>query len=220
MVNMTAMPNRVPTRSDRTRQALLNAGLELLVERPIDAIPIDDVVALAGVAKGSFFNHFADKHAFAEAVSACVRAELEARVDAANLEVIDPVARLAAGMRVGATFALTEPRRTVVMMRGMVRSTTRDNPLNTGVRADVEACVAAGLLREEAAEAGVLYWLGLCHALIANLVERRGTPEFSPARRLAEMQLMGLIGLGIAEPHARSLATANAALIGEVVCEI
>lgn len=216
---MTAMPNRASTRSDRTRQALLSAGLELLVERPIDAIPIDDLVALAGVAKGSFFNHFADKQIFAEAVSACVRAELEERVDSANCGVIDPVERLAAGMRVGAIYALTEPRRTVVMMRGMVRSTTRDNPLNTGVRADVEACVTAGLLRAEAAQAGVLYWLGLCHALIANLVERRDTPEFSPERRLEDMQLMGLIGLGIAEPHARSLASANAALIGAVAYE-
>ena len=47
-------------RAARTRAALLAAGFDLLVERPIDAIPIDDVVARAGVAKGSFFNHFAD----------------------------------------------------------------------------------------------------------------------------------------------------------------
>ena len=45
-------------RAARTRAALIAAGFDLLVERSIDAIPIDDLVAKAGVAKGSFFNHF------------------------------------------------------------------------------------------------------------------------------------------------------------------
>lgn len=218
MVNMTAMSASIPTRTARTRQALLGAGLDLLVERPIDAIPIDDLVAKAGVAKGSFFNHFTDKMAFAEAVSAFVREEVEARVDAANSGVIDPLERLAAGMRVVAAYALAEPRRSVVMLRGMAQSTTRDNPLNRGVRGDIEACVAAGLLRDEAAEAGMLYWLGLCHALIANLIERRAGADAAPAQRFARIQLMGLVGLGVDEFLARTLAEANAALIGRTPC--
>ncbi|MEY4952880.1 MAG: hypothetical protein RL299_1304, partial [Pseudomonadota bacterium] len=42
-------------RAARTRQALIEAGFELLAERPIDAVAIDEVVTRAGVAKGSFF---------------------------------------------------------------------------------------------------------------------------------------------------------------------
>ena len=69
--------NELSPRAARTRAALLDAGLELMVERPIDAIPIDDFIARAGVAKGSFFNHFTDKQSFANAVAAKVRQELE-----------------------------------------------------------------------------------------------------------------------------------------------
>ena len=97
MTTPAAQPN---PRAARTRAALLAAGFELLAERPIDAIAIDEVVARAGVAKGSFFNHFTDKPGFANAIGAAVRMELEARVDAANDGVSDPVARLAGG-RVG-----------------------------------------------------------------------------------------------------------------------
>ena len=53
-------PKKRPARSAPTRAALVAAGFDLLVERPIDAIPIDEVVKRAGVAKGSFFNHFRD----------------------------------------------------------------------------------------------------------------------------------------------------------------
>lgn len=83
-------------RAARTRRAMLDAGFELLAERPIDAIAIDEVVARAGVAKGSFFNHFTDKPGFAGAIAAEVRLELEERVTDANAGVED---RAAAGWR-------------------------------------------------------------------------------------------------------------------------
>ena len=92
-------------RAQRTYRALVDAGLELLAERPIDAVAIDEIVGRAGVAKGSFFNHFADKAAFGQAVGAEIRVELEARIGAANAGVADPFARLAGGMRTGLAFA-------------------------------------------------------------------------------------------------------------------
>ena len=53
--------SRQEPRRLRTRAALLASGAELLGQRPIDAIAINEIVEHAGVAKGSFFNHFADK---------------------------------------------------------------------------------------------------------------------------------------------------------------
>lgn len=192
-------------RAGRTRQALLAAGLELLVERPIDAIPIDDIVAAAGVAKGSFFNHFADKPAFGAAVAAYVRSLLEARVTATNAGVSDPVERLANGMMVAARFALAERKPTIVMLRGMSGMAARDNALNAGVRADLALCVAAGVTRPEAAASGLLYWLGLCQALMANLAERPPAAGAS-AERLREMLVLGLTGIGVAADQAAAVA--------------
>ena len=188
-------------RAARTRAALFSAGFDLLAEKPIDAIPIDDVVAKAGVAKGSFFNHFADKQAFAEAIAAEVRLELENQITRANAGIADPVERIAGGMRVGAEFALCNPKRTTVLLRSHGGSTARDHPLNKGVRGDFEAACALGLLRPEAKDCGVLYWLGLCQMLMTNLVERR-FGEAEASRRIGDMLMLGLSGLGVAEDQA------------------
>lgn len=198
-----AVPPLKASRPSRTRAALIEAGLDLLVERPIDAIAIDELVARAGVAKGSFFNHFADKHAFAEAVAGEVRAGVEDEVTRANAGRADPVARIAGGMAVAAGFALREPRRAAVLLRHQSVAAQADNPLNRGLRADLEAAMAAGLLRPEASAAGLPYWLGLCQVMMVLMLEARA-PRDEAAARLAAMLAMGLAGLGVSDDHARA----------------
>ena len=206
MATHSTSPNPSP-RAARTRAALIAAGFELLVERPIDAIPIDDVVAQAGVAKGSFFNHFADKQAFAEAIATEVRLEVEALITKANDGVANPVERIAGGMRVAAEFAMAQPKRSAVLLRSQGWSTARAHPLNRGVVSDFEAACAQGLLRPEALESGVLYWLGLCQAVMTNIVERKPSQE-DAMKRLSEMLVLGLTGLGISPEDARAIALA------------
>lgn len=192
-------------RTQRTRAALIAAGLDLLASRPIDAIAIDEVVARAGVAKGSFFNHFTDKHHFAAAVAAEVRIEVEAEVARANAGITDPIARIAGGMRVAATFALAQPRRAAVLLRSQVPATSQTHPLNRGLSEDIEAAQAEGLLRPEAAHVGLAYWLGLCQVLMIHLIETRPAPE-AAAARLAEMVVLGLTGLGVPADRAAAIA--------------
>ncbi len=203
----TALSSRKPSRTGRTRAALITAGLDLLVDRPIDAISIDDFVARAGVAKGSFFNHFHDKHDFAAAVAAEVRREVEAEVERTNAGVGDPVARIAGGMAVAARFAVEQPRRTMVLLRSQVAATSQSHPLNRGLLEDIEAALAQGLLRPEASVSGVPYWLGLCQVLMMHLIDMRPSRE-QAADRLADMLLMGLTGLGAPAAQAEQIAAA------------
>ena len=208
---MTALPAN--PRAQRTYRALVDAGLELLAERPIDALAIDEIVGRAGVAKGSFFNHFADKPAFGRAIGAEIRAELEQRIGAANAGVADPITRLAGGMRTGLAFALDEPRKTAIMIRNAGNSTLRDQPLNQGVAADLNAAVATGRLRKEARQSGVRFWLGLCQVLMANAIERR-IDRAEAARRLEEMLVLALTGLGLPAKDAAAYASASARRLG------
>ena len=204
MATHSTSPNP-SARAARTRAALIAAGFELLVERPIDAIPIDDVVAKAGVAKGSFFNHFADKQDFAAAIATEVRVEMEALVTDTNAGIADPVARIAGGMRVAAEFAMSNPKRTMVLLRSNASSTARDHPLNEGLVTDFKAASAQGLIRQEAQNSGVLYWLGLCQVLMTNIVERR-LDRVEANRRIADMIILGLCGLGVDRDRAANLA--------------
>ena len=196
-------------RAERTRSALLMAGLDLLADRPIDAIPIDDIVVAARVGKGSFFNHFADKQAFGAAIAGYVRAGLEVQIDSANTSIEDPLQRLANGMVVATEFAFVERSKAIVMLRGMSNATARNNALNRGVAADVARCVAAGLTRAEAQSSGVLYWLGLCQVLMINIVEDR-LSHAEAVKRLEDMLVLGLCGLGVAPEVAATVAAQSA----------
>ena len=204
---MSSFPVLSP-RAAKTRGALLAAGLELLAERPVDAIAIDDLVAAAGVAKGSFFNHFADKRAFAQTIAEDIRREVEARVAATNQGVTDPLGRLAGGMIAAAAFALTERKRMVVLAgagRGMIDMA---HPLNDGVRRDFAAAVAAGLVSTEEADTGPLFWLGCCHT-VASAVAQEQPDRAESIAILVGMLTLALRGLGVEAGRIASITQAE-----------
>jgi AcrR family transcriptional regulator len=203
---MSSKPARLINRADKTRRALLRAGIELLADRSLEAIPIDDVVAAAGVAKGSFFNHFADKQEFGRAVASEVRAEFEDVIARMNAAISDPVERMARAMQLCVEFALSERKRSLVMTRGAYRLSTRKEPLNSGVIADLENCIVSGQYRPEATKGGLLFLLGLCQSIMRNAIEQRWSRTVA-AERLRELQVMGLIGLGVSPARAAKLAS-------------
>ena len=55
------MSNPVQPRSLKTRAKLIDAARSIVAQSGLAALRVEDVVARAGVAKGTFFAHFADK---------------------------------------------------------------------------------------------------------------------------------------------------------------
>lgn len=192
-------------RAARTRTALVAAGFDLLAAKPIDALTIDEVVAAAGVAKGSFFNHFADKHAFAGAIAGVVRQELEDEITAINQGIDNPVARIANGMWVCAEFVIHHPKRTAVLLRASGNITARSHPLNRGVSRDFDDAGTLGLISAQAARTGVLYWVGLCQALMASGLDPGMDPP-ALRQRAQDMVWLGLTGLGVDPARVTDLA--------------
>ena len=132
--------------------------------------------------------------------------EVEERVAHVNSGLTDPVARIAGGMKVAAAFAQEQPRRTMVLLRSQTPATSEVHPLNRGLKEDIEAALAEGMLRPEAHRAGLLYWLGLCQVLMVNFIEIPPTRE-EAAQRIGDMLLLGLVGLGVSSDRARELAS-------------
>ena len=203
---MTDQP--LSPRAARTRTALLDAGLDLLAQRPIDAIAIDELVAAAGVAKGSFFNHFGDKYGFANAIGEAIRGDIEALIGALNKDERDPLARLCGGMIGAAAFALCERKRAAVLMRSARGMTLEDHVLNRGVIADLRDVAAAHRLVGAADRGGVLFWLGCCQALMGGLIEK-GADAAEVAAMLSDMIALGLGGLGIDADNTARLSVAG-----------
>ena len=84
---------RIDPRRDRTREALLTAGRSLFAHRDVDGVSVDEIVAAAAVAKGSFYNHFDDKEGFAREIAASARREAEALVNEVNAVPLSELGR-------------------------------------------------------------------------------------------------------------------------------
>lgn len=217
MILMTAQAQdlRTDRRRARTRAALLEAGQNLFAAQPVDAVSIDDIVLAADVAKGSFYNHFADKDALAREVAVQVRAEVEAQVDLANAGVTNPAMRMARAQAVVIRFAVREPQRVRAMTRLFAGATLPNAPMNRGVRADIETGLAAGSFRDLTVETGVLMAMGVATIAVSRVLEPGGA---TPAETLARDLIFGLLrGLGVkdAAAHAASL-TAVSDIFGEI----
>jgi len=195
---------RTDRRRARTRAALLGAGQSLFSAHSVDAVSIDDIVQAADVAKGSFYNHFADKEALAREIAGLVRADAEAVVALANANIADPAARVARALAVFVRFATRDPERAGAMMRLFAGGARPDAPMNRGVRADVEGGLAAGRFRGLGAETGVLITMGVVHIAISRALEPDGA---AASRSLSRNLAFGLLrGLGLTDNDADAVA--------------
>jgi TetR/AcrR family transcriptional regulator, transcriptional repressor for nem operon len=75
--------------SHRTRDALLDAGVAVAEEHGLAGLSVNRVVARAGVAKGTFYVHFADRATFVDALHERFHARVQEAVRAATAGV-DP----------------------------------------------------------------------------------------------------------------------------------
>jgi AcrR family transcriptional regulator len=75
-------PAAPPERADaaRNRRRVLDAAAVLFAERGVDAVSMDDVVAAAGVGKGTLYRRFGDKSGLAAAVLDEKERELQAAI--------------------------------------------------------------------------------------------------------------------------------------------
>ena len=204
MVTNRTQLHRADRRRVRTRRALLKAGQALFAKRAIEAVSIDDIVLAADVAKGSFYNHFADKVELAGAVADQVRGAVEALVAEANAGIGDPAERVARALCTFARQASEHPERVRALIRLFDSAGTADGPMDRGVRADIADGMAAGRFSGLGLEAGVLMAVGVVHITVLRLLARE-TPA-SPAALAQDLAFALLRGLGVASAEAVELA--------------
>ncbi|OYU68728.1 MAG: hypothetical protein CFE28_01140 [Alphaproteobacteria bacterium PA2] len=199
-------------RRARARPALMLAGLKLLAVRPVDSLTIDEIVEAAGVAKGSFFYHFADKKSFAREIAAQVRVDVEATIDQVNAGVTDPALRVARGIGQFMLFALQEPDKAAVVLNSDWRSADPRHALNAGLRADLQLGLQSGRFDCPDIDAAMLTLIGVTNLLIGKILFDQPRPD--QARLLFTSVLtFAFRGLGVTPAEAGALLEATAAQI-------
>jgi AcrR family transcriptional regulator len=200
-------PDRQPRR-DRTRVALVRAGQKLFSERPIEIVSIDDIVQAAAVAKGTFYNHFADKDEFEREILAEARRELEAAIQAAFGPERDPAIRMALAACVNVRFAHDHPDRARLIARQGIQGSQLQSPVNATMLADVSLGITGGRFTVPTVEIGGLCVLGLGNIGIVRTIELDSL--FAKVALGQQMACVLLRALGIPADEA-SLIAARAA---------
>jgi len=206
---MAALP-RTQRRAERNREAILVAAESLFGARGVDAVSIDEIAEAADLAKGTLYNHFADKDALAGEIARAARHDGETRVTAANAGIDDPVRRTVRGLIVFARFACERPERARVLLRLTSRAADPGAPVNAGIHSDIAAGFAAGAYAGPDIESATVAAIGVGHILIARIVETAATPAAAEALATA---LGGFVlrGLGVVPARAARIAAAEAA---------
>ncbi len=199
-----AAPRRPDRRRARTRGALLQAGRVLLASRDVDALSVDEIVAAADVAKGSFYNHFADKDVFAREIGAAVRRQAEEAVNRANQGVEDAALRVARALCVFIRFAIEHRDSAQLLWRLNSGATIADAPVNRGLREEVVRAHRQHAFAGLDVETSVLTIMGTVVISMRHVLEERAV---SPPQHIAAQMATGMLrALGVPSRRAAVIA--------------
>ncbi len=132
------MTDQRPTKRERTRRKLLDAGLYVIAERG-EALTATDVVAAADVSNGTFYNHFVDRDDFIRALAHESLAMLNDR-SADDTKDTDPAWRFA----VASVRVLDAGARDPLWGRALLRLSASPTPLHGAVQRHLCADLAEG----------------------------------------------------------------------------
>lgn len=188
-------PPRGNRQRQRTRGMLLTAGEHLFATRSVDSVTVDQIVDAAEVAKGSFYNHFEDKEAFAEAVFQLVQGDVEFHIFSANQGIADPATRAMRALCTVMRYARNHPERLQATLSLAARRSTPADPLNAGLVADITQGLERGQFRDIDVDMGVVVFLGLSRAGIAQAMApdiARPPAEITEAVGAALLRALGM----------------------------
>jgi AcrR family transcriptional regulator len=77
--------DRTPTAAEARQWQLLAAGRKAILERGFDSLTVDDVVAIAGIAKGSFYTYFSSREAFLDRLRVALAEDIGEAVHQASV---------------------------------------------------------------------------------------------------------------------------------------
>jgi AcrR family transcriptional regulator len=184
----TRRPGRRETEAQATREALIQAALELFTRRGYAGVGTEEIVARAKVTRGALYHHFADKRDLFRAVFERVEGELMERIGARMEATDDPWGLMLAGMR-SFLDACEEPAVKQIALAdapsvlGWPEWREIDNRYGLGLtRAALQGAVDAGVLRPIAVEP-------MAHLFVAALSEAAFVIAYSDQPRQARTEV-------------------------------
>ena len=167
-------------RSARTRDELLAAARRLYGERPFDRVTVEDVVAAAGLAKGTFYVHFASLAELQTLVADDLAREFDELLQPRRVALHDPVERIAAGCGAFIAQALRNPAWGALVAHSAAAIPGVASIARNRLKEDIDRAAQSGQLGGVTTDLAFDFATGIVlHAMLSAPLKRR-SPEEAP----------------------------------------
>ncbi len=200
---MPGIPRYRGLRRTANRRALMGAAEELIGHNGFANVSVEEITARAGVAKGTFYNHFADKADVANHIALEIRKELRERIGSMKSTSSDPARHLAIAMCLFLLLAVEQPNRALILVSLINDPTDVDSPMNAPVRLTLQNGEVSGRFKLASIEAPLVMVIGVVSAGIRNLIEQ---PTRAPFSRITNLVVHALRSLGLEWDDAHEVA--------------
>ncbi len=185
-------------RREQTRRRLLTSAMAVFAEKGIDAPLIDDFIAAAGVARGTFYNHFSTTQELLDAVTSELSNVVMSSIDKVVLPIKDPLQRMACGCLLYMHLGVSLPNWATFVIHTGLRSRSAGTDVNVYLPRDLEQARKAGLVDYTNVRAARdLMFAAVSQATQSVLSEQE------PLEHLRQVMALALRGVGV--PSARAL---------------
>ena len=188
-------------RRERTRCKLLTAAMRVFAEQGIDGPLIDDFIEAAGVARGTFYNHFKTTQELLDAVTSELSDAILINIDEVVLTVDDPLQRLATGCLLYMHIGVDVPSWGAFLVRTGIRSRSIGKLVDVYMTRDLEHARKAGKLEYPSLRAARDLMLAIVTQGILTVID-----EAAPREHLRQMLALALHGVGVTVPLARKVS--------------
>jgi AcrR family transcriptional regulator len=182
------------------KNALIQAGIEILSKEGVNALSLRKVARRAGVSHAAPYAHFADKQALVAAISTAGYRKLYDKVyDAAQNHRGDPMRQLIEGAWAYVEFALNDSAHFRITLSGVVER-EKEYPDYVEISQKsfrlvvelVEACQKAGVLNEGPPDLMAASVWGLVHGFVSLVLENQISHTLLDRYSLKEMLIFSL----------------------------
>lgn len=189
--------NGYERRRRETHALLLQAGRALFVERAVEQVSIESITERAGVAKGSFYNHFESREAlFDEVIERCIEALL-AKYEAFDPPTDDPFERAEERGRFTFRTLLSDPDTCKLLLQGgqPMQGGAIDRVLRMMLGNTLAIGVSMGSLHHLDPELVYAAYFGVVTQTIAQLLTREDEIDIAAAADEVTALCFAVLGL-------------------------
>jgi AcrR family transcriptional regulator len=186
---------------ERTRSSLVEAAYRVFARKEAESVTIDDIIAEAGVARGTFYNYFQTREGILTAVAASLSDEMNQRIWAQSVDIVDPAERMAIALRQFLHQACQDPVWGWFIVRVGLVAAPLSETIERGVMTDLEAGVRLQRFQVENRQAAIDLILGTGLMAMRSILSGQTVPDYP--EQIAKMILKTL---GIADADAQAIA--------------